>query len=157
MGAIKFKLTATQHGWEQFRCHIQQFGIWKIMISRVLCGMQSLIHALSAKAVSRALRQKQVSRAETCNSIPQMLWNVITSPSPWYLFLGHHSAFRLTSVNVRALISNYIPRFVVHVTNHPCTNLRAGLYYLISVSIKEPEKSFLAADTSSTNIARTLI
>ena len=38
------------------------------------------------------LRQKQVSRAGTSNYIPQYLWDVITCPCPWYLFLAQHSS-----------------------------------------------------------------
>ena len=34
--------------------------------------------------------QKQVSRAETSNYIPQIPWDVITCPSSWYLLLTHH-------------------------------------------------------------------
>ena len=36
--------------------------------------------------------QKQVSRAETNNNIPQTLWDVITCPYPWYLLLAHKSS-----------------------------------------------------------------
>ena len=38
-----------------------------------------------------ALCQKQVSRAGTSNYIPQYLWDVVTSPSPWYLLLAQPS------------------------------------------------------------------
>ena len=37
--------------------------------------------------------QKQVSRAWTSNYAPQFLWDVITSPCPWYLLLAQHSSF----------------------------------------------------------------
>ena len=35
--------------------------------------------------------QRQVSRAGTSNYIPQILWDVITCPCPWYLLLTHKS------------------------------------------------------------------
>ena len=35
------------------------------------------------------VHQMQVSRAGTSNYIPQILWDVITSPCPWYLLLAH--------------------------------------------------------------------
>ena len=39
--------------------------------------------------------QKQVSRAGTSNYIPQILWDVITCPCPWYLPLAHTSSYNL--------------------------------------------------------------
>ena len=36
------------------------------------------------------LCQEQVSRAWTCNYIPQYLWDVIIYPCPWYLLLAQH-------------------------------------------------------------------
>ena len=41
------------------------------------------------------LCQKQVSRAGTSNYIPQILWDVITCPCPWYLLLAQHSSIVL--------------------------------------------------------------
>ena len=41
--------------------------------------------------ISGVLCQKQVSRAGTSNYIPQILWDVITCPCPWYLLLVKHS------------------------------------------------------------------
>ena len=41
------------------------------------------------------LFQKQVSRAGTSNYIPQILWDVITCPCPWYLLLAQHSSYFL--------------------------------------------------------------
>ena len=38
------------------------------------------------------LCKKQVSRAGTSSYIPQVLWDVITHPCPWYLFLAKHSS-----------------------------------------------------------------
>ena len=38
------------------------------------------------------LYQKQVSRAGTSNYLPQILWDVIMCPSPWYRLLAHHSS-----------------------------------------------------------------
>ena len=37
--------------------------------------------------------QKQISRAEKNNYIPQYLWDVITCPCPWYLLLAHKSSY----------------------------------------------------------------
>ena len=39
--------------------------------------------------------QKQLSGAWTRNYIPQYLWDVITCPHPWYLFLAHESSYKL--------------------------------------------------------------
>ena len=36
---------------------------------------------------------KQISRAWTSNYIPQILWDVITCPCPWYLHLTHTSPY----------------------------------------------------------------
>ena len=36
------------------------------------------------KATTGVLCQKQLSRAGTSNYIPQLLWDVITCPCPWY-------------------------------------------------------------------------
>ena len=57
------------------------------------------------------LGQKQISRAETNNYIPQNLWDVITCACPWYLLLAKHSSFidmylRLTC-NTGLCISRY--------------------------------------------------
>ena len=41
------------------------------------------------------LCQKQVSRAGTSNYIPQILWDVITCPCPWYLLPAQHSSYEL--------------------------------------------------------------
>ena len=41
--------------------------------------------------------QKQVSRAGTCNCIPQYLWDVVTCPCPWYLLLAHKSTYEVTA------------------------------------------------------------
>ena len=41
------------------------------------------------------LCQKQVSGAGKSNSIPQILWDGITCPCPWYLLLTEHSQFAL--------------------------------------------------------------
>ena len=38
------------------------------------------------------LCQKQVSRAVTSNFIPQIPWDVITWPCPWYLLLTQHTS-----------------------------------------------------------------
>ena len=37
--------------------------------------------------------QKHASRAGTSNYIPQILWDVITCPCPWYLLLPHTSSY----------------------------------------------------------------
>ena len=37
--------------------------------------------------------RKQISRAGTSNYIPQILWDVITCPCPWYLILVHQSSY----------------------------------------------------------------
>ena len=39
------------------------------------------------------LCQQQISRTGTSNYIPQILWDVITCPFPWYLHLAHKSSF----------------------------------------------------------------
>ena len=36
---------------------------------------------------------KPISRTGTSNYIPQILWDVITSPCPWYLRLAQHSSY----------------------------------------------------------------
>ena len=41
---------------------------------------------VTAVLICGLLYQKQLSRARVCNYIPQILWNVITCPCPWYLF-----------------------------------------------------------------------
>ena len=46
--------------------------------------------------------QKQISRAGTSNHIPQILWDVITCPCPWYLLLAHK-------------FTCYSPRLTIHV------------------------------------------
>ena len=45
--------------------------------------------------------QNQVSRAGTSNYIPQILWDVITCPCPWYLLLTQKSIYiiRITFIN----------------------------------------------------------
>ena len=47
---------------------------------------------------------KQVSRAGTNNYIPQILWDVITCPCPWYLLLAHKSSYTLTLLFYLSLI-----------------------------------------------------
>ena len=42
-------------------------------------------------SIWEVLWQKQVSRARTCNYIPQYLWGVITCPCPWTPLLTQHS------------------------------------------------------------------
>ena len=42
---------------------------------------------------SGVLCPKKVSRARTSNYIPQILWDVITCPCPWYMLLAQHSIF----------------------------------------------------------------
>ena len=39
------------------------------------------------------LCQKQVSRTGTSNYTPQILWDVITCPCPWYLLLTQYSSY----------------------------------------------------------------
>ena len=51
--------------------------------------MGLIIHALISDKMRSAF-QKQVSSAWTSNDIPQILWNVITCPCPWYLLLEKH-------------------------------------------------------------------
>ena len=45
----------------------------------------------STNIIWGVLCQKQISRAQTSNYIPQKLWDVITCPCPWYLLLAQHS------------------------------------------------------------------
>ena len=44
--------------------------------------------------VYKDLLEKQVSRTGTSNYIPQILWDVITCPRPWYLLVAHRSPYR---------------------------------------------------------------
>ena len=53
------------------------YGIYCTCPSSLICGL---------------VCQKQVSRARTSNYIPQILWDVITCPCPWYLLLAHKSS-----------------------------------------------------------------
>ena len=62
--------------------------IWDLFSSN-LCSM-FVLDVLYA--ISGVLCQKQVSRAGTCNYIPQILWGVITCPCPWYLVPTQHSS-----------------------------------------------------------------
>ena len=39
------------------------------------------------------------SRAGTSNDIPQILWDVITCPCPWYLLVALHSYFAMTPIS----------------------------------------------------------
>ena len=44
------------------------------------------------------------SRAEASNYIPQILWDVITCPCPWYMLLAQHSSYELCPL---ILVSRY--------------------------------------------------
>ena len=71
------------------------------------------------------------SRAGTSNYIPQILWDVITCPCPWYLLLTHthnpHINFAVYLMKTcivfcysRAGTSNYIPKMLWGVITCPC-------------------------------------
>ena len=61
-------------------------------------------------AVSGVLCQKRVSRAGTSDYIPQILWDLITCPYPWYLHLAQHSSFNIAAgVNAWSLIPCILP------------------------------------------------
>ena len=59
------------------------------------------LHKLSTTVpcmmISGLACQKHMSRTGTSNYIPQILWDVITCPSPWYPFLPHKSSYKINS------------------------------------------------------------
>ena len=48
--------------------------------------------------------ESEVSRAEASNYTLRLLWDVITCPCPWYLFLAHTSSYQQNAV--RNLLRN---------------------------------------------------
>ena len=59
--------------------------------------------------------QKQVPRAWTSNHIPQYLWDVITSPCPWYLPLVHKYSV-ITKGQNRHLMMNWLIQKLIPAT-----------------------------------------
>ena len=64
----------------------------EILVSLSWWWMYALVNWL---IIARVLCQKQISRSGTSNYIPQILWDVITCPCPWYLLLSQHSSYRV--------------------------------------------------------------
>ena len=88
------------------------------------------------------LCQKQISRARTSNYIPQILWDVITCPSPYYLLLAQHS-----------LMMKYIT-WNIHTFALCCVVLLLGTEQLWvkqpwKVWVNEPHKSKRAANINT--------
>ena len=54
--------------------------------------------------VSGVLCQKQVPRAGTSNYIPQILWDVITFPCPWYLLLAQQSSYTTDGCSIAEVL-----------------------------------------------------
>ena len=78
--------------------------------------------------------QKQVSRAGTSNYIPQILWDVITCPCPWYLFLTHCHHMSQTGMQG---INNYIPQNAVSIcsiSHKICTWFYHALFRMVILS-----------------------
>ena len=78
--------------------------------------------------------QKHVSRAGTSNYIPQILWDVITCPCPWYLFLTHCHHMSQTGMQG---INNYIPQNAVSIcsiSHNICTWFYHALFRVIILS-----------------------
>ena len=50
--------------------------------------------------MSGGVYQKQVSKAGTSNYIPQIQWDMITCPCPWYLLLAQHSWYHVQMLSV---------------------------------------------------------
>ena len=78
-------------------CKIRMARIWKleaICISHWLFDM-----SVTVKYIWGVLCQKQVPRAGTSNYIPQILWDVITCPCPWYLLLAQHSTYETQTLS----------------------------------------------------------
>ena len=63
-------------------------------ISKFTTPLKIYMHAdVYAWCISEVLLQKQVSMAGTSNYIPQILWDVITCPCPWYLPLVQYPSY----------------------------------------------------------------
>ena len=54
---------------------------------------EQLVNCTATIDLWGCLCQTQVSKAGTSNYIPQLLWNVITCPDPWYQLLAHSSPY----------------------------------------------------------------
>ena len=63
-------------------------AIWALFAGLVSNTFVLYICYVGLYDISGVLFQKQVSRAGTSNYIPQYLWDMITCPCPWYLFLA---------------------------------------------------------------------
>ena len=90
--------------------------------------------------------QKQVARAGTSNYIPQILWDVMTCPCPWYLRLAHKSSTSLLQV----------PNRVCHLTAdemvwYPHTLLTSLLlnerYSSLRCNLRVPDLQMSCSDT----------
>ena len=66
--------------------------------------------------------QKQVSRAGSSNYIPQILWDVITCPYPWYLLLAHKSSYNISLSTIAPL---YSPEMSKHSVLHKTCGYRS--------------------------------
>ena len=67
-----------------------QMLIFKLHSVTCCCGHREMVVG-SYAYIGEVLCQKQVSKAETSNYIPQLLWDVII----WYLLLAQHSSFMI--------------------------------------------------------------
>ena len=67
----------------------EEYGTRTKINKTVMSSQTTQPHAESVCA-SGVLYQKQVSRVETSNYIPQYMWDIITCPCPWYLLLTQH-------------------------------------------------------------------
>ena len=61
----------------------------------------------SSYVILGVLSQKQISRAGTSNYTPQILWDVITWPCPWYLLLIQHSLFVLRPSSLAPIYEDF--------------------------------------------------
>ena len=72
---------------------------WRLMVMKWsyftinCCYNQSKLKHSKTVCLWIGVFQKQVSRVGTSNYIPQILWDVITCPCPWYLLLAHKSSY----------------------------------------------------------------
>ena len=81
--------------------HSEHYSLQKPQITNTRnLSLCPLAYAAVAKQYIRGvLCQKQVSRTGTCNYITQYMWDVITCPCPWYLFLAQHSSYNSPGFN----------------------------------------------------------
>ena len=80
----------TDTGW--IRHHWIKNCVINQSICNAICSLFQHNHAQKSPFEWGILYQKRVSWAGTSNYAPQILWDVITCPCPWYLLLAHTSS-----------------------------------------------------------------